>query len=213
MCILHRGDKMLHFENQDKARFAGVGEYDIPQIIGVEDVQVKEWIPFNYALTCKEPQEKGVHFFLDDYQFERVWNNIDKYTEVLQRFKAVMSPDFSMFTVNPKALQIYQHFRKHFIGAYWQANGLTVIPTINWADEKSFEWCFDGEPTNSVVAISTVGSMNSKANKEGFYKGYYEMKKQLQPKKVLCYGTVPEEIKNEVQGIGCHWERRFKNGR
>lgn len=204
---------MLHFENQDKARFAGVGEYDIPQIIGVDDLQVKEWIPFNYALTCKEPQEKGVHFFLDDYQFERVWNNIDKYTEVLQRFKAVMSPDFSMFTVNPKALQIYQHFRKHFIGAYWQANGLTVIPTINWADEKSFEWCFDGEPTNSVVAISTVGSMNSKANKEGFYKGYEEMKKRLKPKKILCYGTVPEEIKNEVQGIGCHWERRFKNGR
>ena len=204
---------MLHFENQDKARFAGVGEYDIPQIIGVDDIQVKEWIPFNYVLTCKEPQEKGVHFFLDDYQFERVWNNIDKYTEVLQRFKAVMSPDFSMFTVNPKALQIYQHFRKHFIGAYWQANGLTVIPTINWADEKSFEWCFDGEPTNSIVAISTVGSMNSKANKEGFYKGYEEMKKQLQPKKILCYGTVPEEIKNEVQGIGCHWERRFKNGR
>ena len=204
---------MLHFENQDKARFAGVGEYDIPQIIGVEDVKVTEWIPFNYVLTCKEPQEKGVHFFIDDYQFERVWNNIDKYTEVLQRFKAVMSPDFSMFTVNPKALQIYQHFRKHFIGAYWQANGLTVIPTINWADEKSFEWCFDGEPTNSIVAISTVGSMNSKANKEGFYKGYEEMKKQLQPKMVLCYGTVPEEIKNEVQGIGCHWERRFKNGR
>lgn len=204
---------MLHFENQDKARFAGVGEYDIPQIVGVDDAQVKEWIPFNYVLTCKEPQEKGVHFFLDDYQFERVWNNIDKYTEVLHRFKAVMSPDFSMFTVNPKALQIYQHFRKHFIGAYWQANGLTVIPTINWADEKSFEWCFDGEPTNSVVAISTVGSMNSKANKEGFYKGYEEMKKQLQPKKILCYGTVPEEIKNEVQGIGCHWERRFRNGR
>lgn len=201
---------MLHFENQDKARFAGVGEYDIPQIIGVDDVQVKEWIPFNYVLTCKEPQEKGVHFFLDDYQFERVWNNIDKYTEVLQRFKAVMSPDFSMFTVNPKALQIYQHFRKHFIGAYWQANGLTVIPTINWAE--SFEWCFDGEPTNSVVAISTVGSMNSKANKEGFYKGYEEMKKRLQPKKILCYGTIPEEIKDEVQGIGCHWERRFKNG-
>ena len=204
---------MLHFENQDKARFAGVGEYDIPKIIGVDDVQVKEWIPFNYVLTCKEPQEKGVHFFLDDYQFERVWNNIDKYTEVLQRFKAVMSPDFSMFTVNPKALQIYQHFRKHFIGAYWQANGLTVIPTINWADEKSFEWCFDGEPTNSIVAISTVGSMNSKANKEGFYKGYEEMKKQLKPKKILCYGIVPEEIKDEVQGIGCHWERRFKNGR
>lgn len=204
---------MLHFENQDKARFVGVGEYEIPQIIGVDDVQVKEWIPFNYALTCKEPQEKGVHFFLDDYQFERVWNNIDKYTEVLQRFEAVMSPDFSMFTVNPKALQIYQHFRKHFIGAYWQENGLTVIPTINWADKNSFEWCFDGEPINSIVAISTVGSMNSKANKVGFYKGYEEMKKQLQPKKILCYGTVPEEIKDEVQGIGCHWERRFKNGR
>ena len=58
-----------------------------------------------------------------------------------------------------------------------------------------------------------AGELEAQIDLEGFYKGYEEMKKRIQPKKILCYGTVPEEIKNEVQGIGCHWERRFKNGR
>lgn len=204
---------MLRFENQDKMKFAGVGKYGIPQIEGIRNIEDMEWISFNYVLSCKNPQEKGVHFFIDDYQFERVWNSIDKYTRILSRFKAVMTPDFSMFTVSPSALQIYQHYRKHFIGAYWQLNGLRVIPTICWSDEKSFDWCFDGEPTGAAAAISTVGCMNSKANREGFFKGYAQMKERLAPKKVFCYGIVPEEIRDEVIGIGCHWKERFADGR
>lgn len=118
-----------------------------------------------------------------------------------------------MFTTSPLALQIYQHYRKHFIGKYWQESGLAVIPTICWSDEKSFDWCFDGEPTESVISISTVGCMNSKANKEGFFKGYEEMKKRLNPSKILCYGTIPKELEKEVIDIGCHWKERFNNGR
>ena len=204
---------MLRFENQDKMQFNGVGKYGIPKIRGVTEVENLKWIPFNYALSCKDPQSNGVHFFVDDYQFERVWNNINKYIEVLEKFKAVMTPDFSMFTVNPLALQIYQHYRKHFVGAYWQAHGLNVIPTICWSDNSSFEWCFDGEPRESAVAIATVGCMNSEANKTAFFNGYEEMKRRLRPSKILCYGTIPEQIKNEVVDIGCHWKERFKNGR
>lgn len=38
-----------------------------------------EWIGFNYAASTARRAGKGVHFFLDDYQFERVWNNPDRY--------------------------------------------------------------------------------------------------------------------------------------
>lgn len=34
---------------------------------------VDHLIGFNELLTCKHPESAGVHFFLDDYQFERFW--------------------------------------------------------------------------------------------------------------------------------------------
>ena len=47
---------------------------------------------------------------------------------------------------SPFAMQIYNQYRKHWLAAYWQLNGITVYPTISWSDENSYEWCFDGEP-------------------------------------------------------------------
>mgnify|MGYP000668335336 CR=1 FL=1 len=107
---------------------------------------VENWISFNFAKGCEEPERHGVHFFIDDYQFNRVWTSPDVYVEMLGRFQAVCTPDFSTYTDFPKAIQIYNHYRKHWLGAYWQAHGMTVIPTISWSDHDSYEWCFDGEP-------------------------------------------------------------------
>ena len=38
-----------------------------------------------------------VHFFLYDYRFESVWKNPDNGIEKLSRYRAVLSPDFSMY--------------------------------------------------------------------------------------------------------------------
>lgn len=152
------------YDNLEKMIFSGVGEYGIPEIIP-EQYEPCGWIGFNYAVSTAKRAGKGVHFFLDDYQFERVWNNPDRYIDVLRDYDYVLSPDFSMYTDFPKAMQIYNHYRKHWCAAYMQMNGLRVIPTIAWIDENSFSWCFDGEPVGSVVAVSSVGTQNSKAKK------------------------------------------------
>lgn len=75
-----------NYENAQRILFDGVGQYDIPEL---EPVQFDnaEFIGFNYARNAKEPENKAVHFFLDDYQFTRVWTDPDKYTAMLQRFK------------------------------------------------------------------------------------------------------------------------------
>ena len=73
-----------------------------------------------------------------------------------------------------------------------------MIPTISWATEKSFEWCFDGEPVGGVVAVSSVGVMNSKERKALFMDGYNEMLKRLEPETVLFYGQVPEECTGNI---------------
>ena len=111
---------MLNFENLNKCIFQGVGPYDIPEIDPETDIPIHklEWIPFNYAKSCKNPQGKGIHFYVDDYQFVRLWNEPNKYIPLLQRFDAVCTPDFSQYTDMPVAMRIYNHYRKHWLGAY-----------------------------------------------------------------------------------------------
>ena len=129
---------MLNFENLDKANFLGVGKYDTP-IIQPEHIDVRhlEWIPFNFAKTCTDCATKGVHFFVDDYQFQRVWNQPDKYIPLLRKFGAVCAPDFSMYTDMPLAMQIYNHYRKHWLAAYWQQCGFTLCQPYVGAMNKA----------------------------------------------------------------------------
>lgn len=42
---------------------------------------VDHLIGFNELLTCKHPENAGVHFFLDDYQFERFWRQPQRYLQ------------------------------------------------------------------------------------------------------------------------------------
>lgn len=169
--------------------YEGVGKYQIPEIAPVYECDVSNWIGFNYIkqYETKKDCTMGVHFFVVDYQFERVWNIPDKYLTYLSRYNCVLSPDFSLYTDFPLAVQIWNHYRKHWLAAYWQERGITVIPSISWSDENSFEWCFDGEPKNSVVAVSDVGCKKSKEAQEAFNLGYNEMLRRLNPSKILLY--------------------------
>lgn len=126
-----------------------------------------------------------------------------------------MSPDFSLYSDFPKALQIYNHYRKHWLGAYWQLNGIEVIPTICWSDESSFEWCFDGEPQGGTVAVSSVGTQLNKQSKQLFLNGYNEMIKRLQPETVIFYGKVPDECMGNIVRIRAFqdkWKEAKVNG-
>ena len=199
-----------NWENLQRAKYEGVGEFEIPRIFP-DSPKVDNWIGFNYAKGCEEPQVHGVHFFVDDYQFIRCWTDPDRYIPMLRRFQAVCSPDFSMFTDFPKAVNVFNHYRKHWLGAYWQEHGVRVIPTVGWIDDNSFEWCFDGEPVGGMVAVSSVGTQGTDEAKAYFLHGYEEMKRRLHPTSVMFYGKVPPELRNEpglipVKHFAAKWD-------
>ena len=98
-------------------------------------------------------------------------------------------------------MQIYNHYRKHWLGALWESCGIEVIPTVGWSDERSFEWCFDGEPVGGTVAVSSVGTQNSKSAKAAFLLGYNEMIRRLEPSTILFYGNVPDECRGNIVKI------------
>lgn len=189
------------YENLERRIFDGVGPYGIPQIAPVLFSGTCEFIGFNYAKSTKYRRNKGLHFFVDDYQFDRLWTNIDQYIPMLSEFQYVMSPDFSTYTDFPKAIQIYNHYRKHWVAAYMQEAGINVIPTISWSTPDSFEWCFDGEPQGGTVAVSSVGCMNNVEKKELFLQGYAAMVERLQSESVIFCGKVPDECMGNIVRI------------
>lgn len=201
---------MINFENLDKFTFPGVGRYDMPQIEPVTEYPKGEFIPINYAKTAKDPTSKIVHCFVDDYQFTRYWNRPDDYIPMLSRFSAVCSPDFSTYTDMPMAMQIYNHYRKHWLAAYWQIHGITVYPTISWSTPESYEWCFDGEPVGGIVAVSSVGTQKNEVSKRLFLRGYEEMMKRLDPTWVIFYGHVPLECDWNVIRVKPHYDEIVK---
>lgn len=181
------------YENCNKQIFEGAGDYDIPQI-KPESVELTNFIGYNFAKSCKEPFNFGIHFFIDDYQFNRLWTNPDSYIGQLDKFKCVCTPDFSLYCDFPQAVQIYNHYRKCWLGAYWQQYGITVIPTVTWSDERSFEWCFDGVPRNSDIAVSSVGTRIDNTARRLFNIGYEKMLEVLKPEHIYFYGKIPDGI-------------------
>lgn len=197
------------YENLQYSRFEGVGKYNIPQIKGTNRTDIKELVGFNYAKTLTDTVGKGIHFFLDDYQFLRIWREPDKYISILRKFDFVLSPDFSLYADFPVAMQIYNHYRKHWCGAYWESCGIEVIPTIGWSTPDSFDWCFDGEPVGGTVAVSAIGTQNNDLAKELFLQGYEEMIRRLSPETIIFYGDVPKECRGNILKIEA-FQAKFK---
>ena len=195
-------------ENMNYPQFETEGEFDTPILEECQYIST-EFIGFNYAKTTKNKSEKGIHFFLDDYQFERVWREPMAYIDLLAQYQCVMTPDFSLYMDYPKALQIYNHWRKHWLGALWQTFGINVIPTIAWSDKDSYKWCFDGTPKRSTIAISSVGTQKDKQAKTAFLDGWYECVDRLEPETIIFYGSVPEECKGNIVRIKA-FQEKFK---
>lgn len=170
---------IIDFDNVD-------GFYQMPVIEC--DYHIPESITsFNYALSSDEFQ-KGIHFYIDDYQFERVWNCPDNYVDVLSQYDCVFSPDFSLYTDMPMAMKVWNVFRSRLIGQYYQRCGMKVIPTISWCEKETFDFCFDGIPEGSIVSVSTIGVKRDENAFKIWTDGMDEMIRRIKPKAILVYG-------------------------
>ena len=187
-------------------QFPGKGKLQIPIIPKFQEKpgDFDDLLLIGFDKTHLEEQthlDRMVHFFLYDYRFERVWKNPDSDIEKLSRYRAVLSPDFSMYLEMAKVCQIYNVFRNRWCGAYWASKGIRVIPTANWGDESTFDFCFDGIEKGSVVAVSTYMASehdNRCDQKEWFMAGYNEMLRRIEPEKILCYNTPFPEMRGDI---------------
>ena len=128
-----------------------------------------------------------VLMFHYDEVLNRIWNDPVKYVDKFGKFMAVATPDFSAYT-NMEPIQIEHNiYKNRWLGCLYQSLGVRVIPTITWADEKTYDVCFCGIPQGSVVLISTVGCVHFQ---EQFLKGFNEMRKRINPSLILVRGKM-----------------------
>ena len=174
-----------------------IGKYSMPIVKPINNASILNLLQFNYAKTCQNPNQYHLSFYIDDYQFERIWNEPVKSLFLLKKFKGLIGPDFSMYRDWPTILNIYNCWRNKILMSFWQEQGLEVIPNVTWSDESSYDWCFDGLPKNSIVAISTNGCAKEVAARKLFLSGFYEMKRRLNPTKIIIVGSLPKELAEE----------------
>ena len=180
------------------------GKYDIPALRGIhmKTLHGVDMIGFNYATNPKTVKTKGnsfVHFFLPDSYIERVWNTPEAYEAAFNCYKGIMQPDFSQYVGMPRAMLIWQHYRRMWLSAYYQNKGIRVIPTPCWSDEDSFDYCFDGMPTKSLLCISTVGCMQNPTVRNRFNIGFQETLDRLKPSQLILYGKIDDDIRSRVK--------------
>ena len=180
-------------------------EYGIPILPPINTIP-EDTIDFDnsFSRKIKDCKKLNVNFYIDDYRFERLWTNPDRYIDHLRCFHSMIQPDFSISTGEnglPFALNLYNKYRNHALAWYFHRMGIRVIPSASFGNKDSWDWDFIGLPKYSVISVCATGRVASRAAREAFCEGFYEMCRRLRPLLVILIGRVPEELESPVEII------------
>ena len=138
-----------------------------------------------------------VHFFTDDYRFEKLWAKPWDGLNQIKRCAGVCSPDFSVYPEWPRVVNMWQVYRSRWLGRFWQLHDVPVIPTVQWSDQSSFAYCFDGIPINATVAITAPRRLKP-VEMSRYVEGYDQMLRVLQPLGIIVYGKPDPMFNNHT---------------
>lgn len=199
------------FENQERMQFPITNYYGIPELAPTHTTGDK-FLRFMDWKEVDDVSDYIAHFYYDDYKFMSAWREPDKYIDRLRQFKAVVAPDFSSYTDFPIVLQILGAYRRNWTGAYWQMMGIDIIPDVQWGNEETYKWCFEGIPKHATVAISSLGVANQKdwngKENQMFKQGFDEMMKRLEPETILWYGNKIDGCEGNIIYIPSYYEEK-----
>jgi hypothetical protein len=129
-----------------------------------------------------------IDMFVDDYRLERFWNRHEYYTQKFKTAGYVMTPDFSLLIGMPVEMMQWNVYRNRIMGYIFEKANIKVIPTVSWAEEKSFNFCTKGIKPGSTIAVSNVGAANDKKISLFNY-GLYAIMELIKPKQVIISST------------------------
>ena len=148
-----------------------------------------------------------VHFYIDDQKFdglrEGIWAKPYAALDIIRHFAGAITPDFSTNADFPDPIKRYNTYRMRLFGCFLVNNGITVINNVRWGTEETWDYCFDGIPFNSIVAIGTVASgINKLENRPLFNAGFDKMINLLAPRTIIVYGSANYDCFKQLSESG-----------
>jgi hypothetical protein len=129
-------------------------------------------------------------FYVDDVRFERWYTAPDVYVAKALNagIPVAIAPNFSLWHGVPRAVHLFNTFRSRWLARYFQEAGLAVIPDVNWADERSFEFCLAGIPRRAPCVSIQVQTVSGEAETGRLKHGVGRAIRELDPESLLLYG-------------------------
>jgi len=69
------------------------------------------------------------HFYVDDYRFKALFDHPENVSK--SGCKSVVEPNFSIYQQTPRALSIWEVYRKRWLARFWQSCGIKVFADLN----------------------------------------------------------------------------------
>lgn len=169
------------------------GVYDFPKLKPCT-ARPRQLVSFDHARFNSNLGDTWIDFYVHDRRFRPVLKTPEKYAPYFKTYAGLIGLDCSMYRDLPKARQIHSVYCNRLTDAFWQQNGINVIPNVSWADHTSFPWCCDGIAPNSTVAISSYGCIRDRIDRSHFLDGVFRMAEVLRPKTIVHHGTVLPDV-------------------
>lgn len=134
-----------------------------------------------------------------------MWFRYNHVLKILRHFAGAITPDFSTFLDFHEPLKIYNTSRMRAYGFWLSKNGIPIINNVRWGTAETFKYCFDGIPTNSIIAIGTVGGSPKKiVDRYRFEQGLYVLDEILKPHTIIVYGSANYPCFDLLKSKGVH---------
>ena len=148
-----------------------------------------------------------IHFCIDDQKFDNasngIWAKPYNALDIIKHFAGIITPDFSTYADFPDPLKRYNTYRMRAFGHWCYTQGIPVINNVRWGTSETWEYCFDGIPTHSILFIGTVASGIKKIiNRQLFVMGLTELIDRLHPKVIILYGSSNYDFINALSKRG-----------
>jgi len=176
-----------------------VGKYGFAVLSPQNYAPTGDIYPVNYLLSCGKLSETWFHCFVADQQFERLWHKYDKYLPWISQSAGFISTDFSLYRNQSHERQVWNCRRNRAItyALMRDCPNTPIIPTAGFAGEDSWEWCFDGLPSYSTVAISTNGVLSEPEARRLFIGGVDALIHTLHPTTLIICGHYPSWLNDK----------------
>ena len=134
------------------------------------------------------------HCFVDDWRLEHLWRRQGQGLAKAILNGVMTAPDFTIEKDFPLPFAEYQIWRSGVLAKFWQDNGVTVVPVLQWGNENQYMLCAKVIEKRSVVAVRGP----QKGTEKAWIAAAEKIQQLLEPELVLHFGRKVEVWENPV---------------